>query len=256
MILGIQKLQSNLIWKKNECEDINFDFNSQFNRYIQATKFIDNLESKESDLCKYINLNLKERIGSESQYGEVYNNTIPNSVIKLLPLVNKNSYDMNQNEIDIATRASQLVLERISPHFPIVYDFGFCENFSGFKYKDISSHFLISEKASCDLHTYINWFRKILNFSESLDFKQKEKILSDIKKQCLKAISDMHKYLSVCHNDLHLRNFLVMKNDLNFSNQNILILIHDFGKAEYRENYQELDYEYFEKEFSEAIENL
>lgn len=234
MILEIQRLKSNSTWNKNDCQDIKFNYNYRFNNYIQATELIDDLkEESNENFCSYLELSIKERIGSESQFGEVYNNTIDNSVIKLLPLINDNSYDMNEKELNIAVQASQLVLEGTSPHFPIVYDFGFCKDFTGFKYKNVSSHFLISEKASCDLYTYLKQNRP-------------KNEMQNIRKQCIKAISDMHKYLKICHNDLHLRNFLVMKN-----RNDILILIHDFGKAEYRENYQELDYEFFENEFKE-----
>lgn len=234
MILEIEKLKTNLVWNTYECQDVKVKYNSRFDNYIKATDLIDELK-EDDDFCSYLSLNLKERIGSESQYGEVYNNTIDNSVIKLLPLINDSSYEMNERELNIALQASQLALEKISPHFPIVYDFGFCKDFTGFKYKNLSSHFLISEKASCDLYTYLKNNRT-------------RNELEDIKNQCLKAISDMHKYLKVCHNDLHLRNFLVMKNK-----NKVLILIHDFGKAEYRENYQELDYEFFENEFREYL---
>jgi serine/threonine protein kinase len=155
--------------------------------------------------------------------------------MKMLPLNTKNAHELNQKEITIACEASQLVLETTSPHFPIVYDFGKCETFRGHKYKEVSAHFLISERASCDLYQYL-----------TNKFPSKERI-QEIKKQCLQAIHDMHKHLGVCHNDLHLRNFLVMEND----KQEVLILIHDFGKAEYRKSYLQLDFEFFEKEFQE-----
>lgn len=234
MSLYIKSLKSSLEWNKNISETFPFDFTHRFNQYSKIIKKVETLEKEYESLCNILDLTLQERIGSESQNGEVYTNNIQDSVVKILPLKDKNSFEMNEKEMKIAQHASQIVLEGLSTHFPIVYDFGYCQDFSGYKYKNISSHFIISERATCDLHQYLMY--------KKLTKERKNKI----KIQCLKAISDMHKYLGVCHNDLHLRNFLVIENNQN----DVLILIHDFGSAEYRDTHLELDYEFFEKEFT------
>ena len=230
-------------WDRDSYISVNFSFDKRFNSYSDAINFIDSLEFYEMNdkLIIHQDIPLVNRIGSESQNGEVYTNNIPNSALKILPITQDSKYSVNAFEIEIATRASQLVLEGVSPHFPIVYEFGYCENFIGYNHSDISVHFLISERASCDLESFLN--RKRFNNSLTSELKQM------IKTQCLKAISDMHKYLGICHNDLHLRNFLVMENEQG----EILVLIHDFRSAEYRETYQNLDYEFFEREFKDFL---
>jgi thiamine kinase-like enzyme len=56
----------------------------------------------------------------------------------------------------------------------------------------------------------------------------------------------MHSLLKVCHNDLHLGNFLLLPYNNEYG---YIILIHDFGSAEFRTSYQEMDYEFFEQQF-------
>ena len=237
MSITLNKVQSNSDCKTCDFLQVNFSHKS---RRTQYDKIIDYIKNNIRDLCESIELRALTRVGSESQYGEVYEFIqipIENSVIKMLPLNTKDSFELNSKEITIACEASELVLKGISSHFPIVYDFGKCETFMGHKYKNVSSHFLISERASCDLYQYL-----------TNKFPSKKQI-QEIRKQCLQAIFDMHKYLGVCHNDLHLKNFLIMEND----KHEVLVLIHDFGKAEYRETYTELDFEFFENEFSKFL---
>lgn len=216
----IETLNGQVEWNWDTYIPIDFSYQQRYRRALESSKILKS------------SYELINRMGSESQNGEVYLNNVPNSVLKVLP----KSFDINQNEIKIAGAASHLVLSGSSPHFPLLHDYGICKNFTGHNHTNIPVHFLVSERASCDLEQY---FKRNPNISEEKKH--------NIKNQCLRAISHMHKYLKVCHNDLHLRNFLVMEND----REDILVLIHDFGSAEFRETYQNLDYEFFETSFSE-----
>lgn len=217
-------------WNK---EVISLHYKDRFDNYINITNKLD-----EGNLS----LDVIERIGSGSQNGEVYRTS--ELALKVLPISKKNSYDKNQKEIEIAELASQAVLEKRTIHFPIVYGSAICEKtrFYNDDYTNLSlvfqngktkSHILFSELASCDLRQYL---KKV---------KPNEVEKEYIRKQCLKAISDMHTILKICHNDLHFGNFLLLpdKNEFGY-----IILIHDFGTAELREEYRELDYHMFEEE--------
>lgn len=205
--------------------------------YFNVTNYID-----DDDVD--ISSKITKRIGSESQNGEVY--ISDNSLaIKVLPLINKNSFDKNMNEINITELASQAVLEKRTMHFPIMYGFDLCENTTFYndsftlkskRYQKgkTKSHVILMELGCCDLKYYL----------DNNDIESEE--LAYIKKQCRKGISDMHSILGVCHNDLHLGNFLLLPYDNKYG---YIILIHDFGSAEFRTTYQNLDYEFFEEQF-------
>lgn len=77
------------------------------------------------------------RIGSESSEGEVYRvkYTIPRGILtgydllgafKIMPILTSESGVKNQNEIDLAVKASDLVKEGKSAYFPLVYTSGHC----------------------------------------------------------------------------------------------------------------------------------
>jgi hypothetical protein len=185
--------------------------------YFSITNYIDNLDD---NLCR-ISDKILNRIGSESQNGEVYISRTSRETfaIKVLPLINKNSFDKNMNEITITELASQAVLENRTIHFPIMYGFDLCENTIFYNntftrksrlYQNgkSKSHIILMEIGCCDLKHYMN-NNKVE--SEELDY---------IKIQCRKAISDMHTILGVCHNDLHLGNFLLLP----YENQYIPIM--------------------------------
>jgi hypothetical protein len=206
--------------------------------YFSITNYIDSLDD---------DLKITNRIGSESQNGEVYmtKSRQETFAIKVLPLINKNSFDKNINEITITELASQAVLESRTIHFPIMYGFDLCENTifyndtftrKSMRYQngESKSHIILMELGCCDLKYYMK-NNKIE--SEELDY---------IKTQCRKAISDMHSILGICHNDLHLGNFLLLPYENHYG---YIILIHDFGNAEFRTSYRNLDYEFFEEQF-------
>jgi hypothetical protein len=167
----------------------------------------------------------------------------------VLPIINSNSYDKNENELRIALSASNLVLERSSIYFPLVYMFDECldtifynEEYNTkskiYQKKDkYKSHILMSELANEDLYTYLYKNHSILSNDDWIELIN----------HCLKAISDLHNKLNVIHNDLHLKNFLVIKYE-----NHIIPLIHDFGSSEFVNydeiklyNYDKLDIEFF-----------
>ncbi len=236
----MNKFNGDVTWNHNFNER---PYISRISLYHKITDYLDDLR----DICDY-EFNVIERIGSESQYGEVYlidskNNDKLSFVVKLLPIINHNSLENNENEIDIAIQASQLVLEGQSKHFLIVYDSKLCNETIFYNSKLITkskkyqngtkSHLLISELALSDLKQYL-----LYN-----NIEENEWIY--IIKECMSAIHDMHSKLRVCHNDLHLGNFLILRNEKKNQDYNYTILIHDFGKADFRQVYQELDIKFF-----------
>ena len=227
----MQYISGKTKWNK---EDIALDYMNRFSNYINITNKLDIGE---------LLFDIIERIGSDSQNAEVYRTS--SIALKVLPISKNNSYDKNQKEIDIASQASQAVLEKRTVHFPIVYGSAICEEtqFYNDDYTNLSkafqngktkSHILFSELASCDLKQYL---RKVKPNNVEKDY---------IRAQCMKAISDMHTILKVCHNDLHFGNFLLLPDKNPFG---YIILIHDFGMSEYREEYRELDYQMFMEEY-------
>jgi len=68
-------------------------------------------------------LNIKKQIGSDSVAGIVYLTEINNisCALKIMPIINNESVNNNQNEINIAKLVSKLVIQNKSKHFPIVY---------------------------------------------------------------------------------------------------------------------------------------
>jgi hypothetical protein len=169
----------------------------------------------------------EERIGSDSTMGEVYK--WDGMAVKVMPILNKSSFNNNLKEIELAKEVSDLVVNGISPYFPIVYGWEFCDSTlfyndkeSGFakqsrafqKTKDIQSHLLFSELAFSDLKNYIHRLSSIE--------------LDEVISQVLKAISDLQEHCGIVHNDLHLGNILLLYNPKKYG---VHILIHDFGRS-------------------------
>lgn len=215
---------------------------TRFDKYIKVTNIID-----EYDLYDSV-INVNKRIGSKSQNAEVFlgSSLDREFAIKVLPIINDNSMEKNKNELIISDLASQLVLENRSIHFPIVYGYDGCQktdfhnieltNKSQIYQKgETKSHILLQELCLCDLKQY---------------FEQNKYISEDeiryIKDQCYKAIDDMHNLMKVCHNDLHLGNFLLLPDNNKYG---YIILICDFGLAEFRTTHTELDYKMFWSNF-------
>jgi hypothetical protein len=70
------------------------------------------------------------RIGSVSSDAEVFEieHDHLRAALKVMPWLDSGSHHKNQNEIEIAIRASQLVRDRVSEHFLLVYGSGTCPN--------------------------------------------------------------------------------------------------------------------------------
>ena len=235
------------------------------------------------NLC---NIDITKRIGMESTMAEVYKIDINNEsvAIKVLPILNDDSYKNNEKEFYFASLASNLVLSENSKYFPIVYtnNLIFCKEtyffgsnkpklkfyekslryqqfkvlinaqtndkiiekiisykknfldaekivklldskrvkYDNFVYVDlptkICSHLLVSELACFDLEFYLD------NYTLS------EWQLLNLLQHIFLAIQDMHVKLNILHNDLHLGNILIIK-----ENGEYIPLIHDFGKSKF-----------------------
>jgi hypothetical protein len=85
-----------------------------------------NWDNKKSGNCKQITVD--KRIGSQSMAGEAYMIDIDGkkAVAKLMPIVDKKSYNENKNELLIAVEASNLVFTGKSQFFPLVYAVSEC----------------------------------------------------------------------------------------------------------------------------------
>lgn len=250
--MSFKILGNNIPWNNNyECHSkllINRE-----NLYYNITNILDDINP--CDFAK--KLNILQRIGSDSKSAEVFLLQVNenNMVIKVLPIINKNSIEKNENEMRIALSASNLVLERSSEHFPLVYFFDECQDvkfyndkfntesftFQSFTFQkkleneSLKSHILISEIFKEDLYTYL----------------QKNHLTIEIINQCLKAIYDLHFKLNVIHNDLHLKNFLV-----DFKEDKILIVIHDFGQSHFVSEYDIKLYGYDKLDINFFLESL
>lgn len=101
--------------------------------------------------CKQIKF--KSRIGSDSQEGEVYlleyeaNGKTNKMVGKIMPISEKKQETLNKNEITIATKVSDLVIEGKSIFFPIVYGWGLCNEtvFSTEKFKRLCEEYALKQ---------------------------------------------------------------------------------------------------------------
>jgi len=182
---------------------------------------------KQIDDTSILNVIPDERIGSESTMGEVYKWN--NIAVKILPIVNKGSYDNNAKEIELAKEVSQLVVDGTSKYFPLVYTSSFCQSTyyydhinSDFAIKSakfqssdsIKSHLLFSELAHSDLKNYAS--------------KLTQEELDEVILQVFKGIRDLQIHCNIIHNDLHLGNILLLCNPKKYD---IQVLIHDFGRS-------------------------
>lgn len=216
---------------------------SRFDKYKKVTNILDLYNTNDSLIY------LHNRIGSVSHNGEVFKARTKDQdfVVKILPIINEFSKKRNKNEIAISELASQSVLRKLSIHFPIIYGYDECEMTDFYNRKmtyksrmyqkgSSKSHVLFQELCICDLNQYFELNKNIT----------RDELLY-IKKQCYMAISDMHQILGVCHNNLILDNFLLLPD--NNSKYGYIILISDFGMAEFRSTNIDLDYDIFELNF-------
>ena len=101
--------------------------NSERERLEIYNQIMDTIEDP-CDSNQYI---IDNRIGSESNYGRVYQITTLNGMKiagKILPIFSKIDEDKNVKEINIAILASNCVRELKTTHFPLVYASSLCEN--------------------------------------------------------------------------------------------------------------------------------
>jgi serine/threonine protein kinase len=93
------------------------------------SKFPEKLCSSEWD-SETSNIKIIQRIGSPSNEGEVFLLSIDGLkfAAKIMPIINEESRLKNENEINYATRASNLVLDGKSQFFPMVYGTSYCQN--------------------------------------------------------------------------------------------------------------------------------
>ena len=201
-------------------------------------------------IFKHGNINVIERIGSESSEGEVYRIHIQGQEYagKIMPINSAYSVEKNENEISISKELSNLT------YFPIVYTSIFSENtkynekslfledsYKYFLFKrenmskrirylyrnmnlqelqnvfpiplQIEAHVLISEITYSDLRQFRCGNENIWIF-----------IILDV----LKGIKYLNEEKNILHGDLHCGNVLIKVND---KNEIQTPLISDFGKS-------------------------
>jgi hypothetical protein len=241
----MKSINGKVLWSNDYEFKHSITYETRKEKYDRITNYLD---------YQGYNLKISQRIGSASKSAEVYlgnlSNIKENLALKVLPIINKNSYEKNENEIRAAVAASTLALERSSIYFPIVYSLNnqdclcndiifYNDEFNSksreYQKNDIyGSHILLSELAKEDLYTYLH------KNKDDVDWE-------DLLKHCFKAIDDLHYKLNIVHNDLHLKNFLVISG---------IPLIHDFGNAEFvnEDEIRLYGYDKLDKNF--FIENL
>jgi len=123
-------------------------------------------------------INVDVRIGTPSTMAQVFQitkNSIPIAA-KILPICNDDSFENNKNEMEIAVKASSLVLSSNLNCFPIVYNIGVEDN--------ILSSTLCQETYFYDKEEKYNWFEKSKRYQQFkmlLDnFSEKSKIVNKI----------------------------------------------------------------------------
>lgn len=224
------------------------------------------------NFCQLINnpgkdIKVIRRIGSESTEGEVYQIQYKgtDAALKVMPITTDKDNEKNQNEMEIANLASDMVLENTWPHFPIVYGFGRCydSNFYNPSWKGKSTNYacmlklretLPSKTKQMDAlyrtgqspETIARRFNLDLQLCEDLetpsDFLISELAREDLSswaslihssKEWKSNVSDiletilfMREEMQISHNDLHWGNVLIK-----FVDNSDIPLVHDFGKS-------------------------
>lgn len=202
------------------------------------------------------------RIGSESSEGEVYQIRYNNvdAALKIMPVISDSDILKNENEINIANLASQMVLQNKWPHFPMVYGSGKCtnSNFYNPRWKELShdyacvrrlrevlpaknkqidalyrtgqqpeniaQRFGLNLEVCQNLKTPSNFLISELateDLSSWATAPHTTREWREIVRQCLDSISFLHQEMAISHNDLHWGNVLIKD----------IALIHDFGKS-------------------------
>lgn len=146
-----------LKWKyfsiNSDCSNRITDF-EDVNNYIQTNSICTNITN-------YAN-NIKNRIGSKSNNGEVYKVSYAEDkefVLKIMPIHTSTSKNENLNEIQIARILSNLVINNTSCYFPLVY--GNCEDIEVILNE---LKFLNNVKLLLKLQRFVDYNKSINNF--------------------------------------------------------------------------------------------
>lgn len=160
-IWNIENLDNSLLDNRESSENLS--------RLIKYKKVVDKLNN--INLC---DIEAIERIGSDSTAGEVYKYKLEKTeiiAIKILPIINSRSVNINNNEITLAKKVSNLVLENKSKYFPLVYDDIFCD--STYYYEHSTSKFAI-QSLNYQQYTYVKNELEKINDSDTI--KELDKI--------------------------------------------------------------------------------
>lgn len=247
----------------------------EITRKNRLEEYKKNSDSLTSLYCSFSDnwFTIVKRIGSKSMCGEVYllrMATGEQIAIKIMPITNEKSKQENNNEISIATKASQLVLDGKTDHFPLVYGHNHCKNTE----YDEKSNFILNSQTWC-LQNQISGEKgrkqgiKFFKSTHNMDINQKIEYVNknmpdlDIKMELESDVllselawGDLHSFLvenveKMSNDDLYqmfeniLEIIMDMQNKLHivhndFHTGNILVdmsrigfnlLAHDFGKS-------------------------
>jgi predicted unusual protein kinase regulating ubiquinone biosynthesis (AarF/ABC1/UbiB family) len=187
---------------------------------------------------------LTKAFGSSSVYGIVYKADVKNT-LGSSPIAAKimKASIRNKKEIDINKLVTQLVLEKISPHFILSYRSFQCvvkNKSTSHTQKSMSS--LLSESYFVCLNERVDGDLQAL--CSDVTFLKNEDTLMNIACQCMLAIATFHR-LGYLHLDTHWGNFLFHKTtpkqgyyhyiidgvDYFLEDCGYTIMIYDFGKA-------------------------
>ena len=187
--------------------------------------------NNEEDLCPFLNLQLSTRIGSDSQYGEVYRFSPPNHksslfALKIIPFQAENKDDILQ-EVKINKKLSDYCLKTGYQHYPIFYGFGDCNsivlhpksklpNING----KTAGFFALYEMLSFDFIQFMNFI-----YNKQLKVSSIECISYLIK--VIDIIENFNYVQGLYHNDLHLGNLMFRCYECEKSD----IVLIDFGKS-------------------------
>lgn len=210
-----------------------------------------------------ITMKALNRIGSDSTMAQVfeYNYNVLQMAIKILPILSKQSLNLNIKEIDLSMEVSLLVERGRSRYFPLVYHHSLCNSTFYYQHEtcpfkiksceyqknyDLSSNLLFSELAYTDLKNFVSK-------NTSPEF------LNEIIGQVFEGIHDLQMLCNIVHNDLHLGNILLLHNPTSI--EKIHILIHDFGrsikvKGHFSNIQKKTDLYTFLREIRKSISNL
>ena len=139
-----------------------------------------------------------KQIGTKSRHGIIFLNKGINKFNRILKFSSKITLNA-EKEISLLKKMSDLVLNKKTPHMPLIYDHIYCEKKCSILSitKDNNFHIIINELADEDANS---WFKREHNNEEY------ESIIF----QMLFSLYSYHK-LGYYHNDIILSNFLIHK---------------------------------------------